>query len=429
MNRSFADGLAHLERARELHTAQGELRSAAHAQARSGRILRLLGRLAEAAAVLDEALTVLRPEPDVATVWTLTEASTVDVFSAGTKGMALADEALALGQAMGVRGTLLAEMFVAHGIAAFFVGRLPQATAVLEYAAQVAERAGDSETQARALLNLSAVLVSMDAPAAIEVAQAACDLCRRTGARVSLGFAISNLATAQLGTGEWAEAVQVLDDAVDVDGLDDEYVLALRAVAAALRGDPDTAAQFAELPVLRRSDDVQDAGMVAWVDAFIAAAAGQPMQVLARAREVFARKSELDATHEAFFWTWPLGVRTAFELGDLEAVREFLAIVDSDPVGRRPPIVQAEAALAHARLAAADGEDIDAFTAAIDQLRSVGSPYHLAQGLLDLADERARRGLDREALVDEAVVIAQQLGAAPLLARATGVDADRQPTA
>ena len=342
VNRSFGEALALLERARTLHEARGDARSAARAQARSGRILRLLGRLADAAAVLDEALAVLRPEPDVATVWALTEASTVDVFSAGTKGMALAEEALALGQAMGVRGTLLAEMFVAHGIAAFFVGRLPQATAALEYAAQVAERAGDSETRARVLLNLSATLVSMDAPASAEFARAACELCRRTGARVSLGYAVSNLATAYLGTGEWAEAGQVLDEAMDVDGLDDEYVLAVRAVVSALRDDPATAARFAELPGLRRSDDVQDASMVAWVDAFIAAAAGQPMQVLARAREMFARKVEVNATHEAFFWTWPLAVRTAFELGDLDTVREFLAIVESDPLGRRPPIVQAE---------------------------------------------------------------------------------------
>jgi hypothetical protein len=108
-------------------------------------------------------------------------------------------------------------------------------------------------------------------------------------------------------------------------------------------------------------------------------------------------------------------------------MREFLTIVETDPIGRRPPIVQAEAALAQARLAALDGDADDAFLAAIEQLRSVGSPYHLAQGLLDLADDRARHGLDREALVDEALVIAQQLGAAGLLARATGVDAHPLP--
>ncbi len=268
------------------------------------------------------------------------------------------------------------------------------------------------------MLNLSAVLVSLDAAHAADVALAACDLCRRTGARVSLGFAVSNLATAYLGSGRWADAAAALDEARESDGLDDEYVLALRAMVDALRGDEPAGRRYAALPNLRRSDDLQDAGMVAWVDAFLAAAAGLPAEALARARDVLNQKHELDATHEAFFWTWPLAVRMAFELGEIDTVRELVTVVEADPVGRRPPLLRAELALAHARLAAVDGPAEDEFAAAVDALRSVASPYHLAQALLDWAEHRLRAGRDAADHVAEAVTIAEQLGAAPVLARA-----------
>jgi class 3 adenylate cyclase/tetratricopeptide (TPR) repeat protein len=424
VSRTFDDGLRYVTRARECYGATGDDRAAARCLARSGRILRLLGRLSEARTVLADALQTLRPDPDVDTVWALTEASTVDVFTGGSRGRALADEALELGQAIGVPDVLLAEMFVAQGIADFFVGRLAQATAALEYATEVAERGGHSEIQGRALLNLSAVLVSIDATHAAEVAVSACELCRRTGARVSLGFAVSNLATAYLGTGQWDEAAAALDEAMEVDGLDDEYVLALRGMVEALRGDETAARRYSELPNLRRSDDLQDAGMVAWVDAFLAAAAGLPAEALAQARNVISRKNDIDATHEAFFWTWPLAVRAAFELHDLDTVRELVALVEADPLGRRPALIRAEVALAHARLAAAEGPADEEFAAAVGALRAVNSPYHLAHGLLDWAEHRSGSGAgaaEAADLVTEAVAIAEQLGAAPLLARAGGL--------
>ncbi len=61
--RTFDDGLRHFTQARESYAARGDERSAARCLSRSGRILRLLGRLAEARTVLADALTILRPEP------------------------------------------------------------------------------------------------------------------------------------------------------------------------------------------------------------------------------------------------------------------------------------------------------------------------------------------------------------------------------
>ncbi len=423
ISRSFDDGLSYFERAEAALLGQDRPRAAAAARARTGRILRLLGRVAEAHDVLVGALETLRPDPDVDTVWTLTEAAIGEVFLGGSQGIALADEALVLGQDLGVPDALLAEVFTAKGIAAVFLGRLAEATAALQYAAHVAERAGESEIRGRALLNLSAVLVSIDPQTSASVALEACDLCRRTGARVTLGFAVSNLATAYLGTGEWDEAVRVLDEAVDSDGLDDEYVFALRALLAALRGDTEQATSYSALPHLRTSDDLQDACMVAWVDAYLAAASGDTVATLRHCRVVFARKDRLDQVHEAFFWTWPLGVRTAFTIGDLDTVRELLALIEEDLIGRRPPIVRAEAGLAEARLAAADttadAEATDVlFAGAVEQLRGVASPYHLAHALFDWAEYRAQRGLPSAALVEEATGIGRDLGAVLLRARA-----------
>ncbi len=121
-------------------------------------------------------------------------------------------------------------------------------------------------------------------------------------------------------------------------------------------------------------------------------------------------------------WAWPLAVRAAQDLGDITAIGELLALLDSYQPGHLAPMLRAERDLARARLADLHGApDVAAsFAGAIASLREHSTPYHLAHGLLDHAQYLSRQA-DTEAAaaaVGEARDIARQLRCQPLLDRA-----------
>jgi tetratricopeptide (TPR) repeat protein len=426
-----ARGIANAERARELYLEQDHPRDAARADTWIGRALRFVGRHAEARETLAAALAVLRPEPDHNTVIALGELAALENFADLQSGQALAEEALVLGQALDVPTPVLANMFVIRAIGYAFSNQNDQAISAVEYAAKLAERAGDSDTWARALLNLSNMLHTVDPGAAAAAARAAADHARRTGGRGNLSIAVNNLVYATLVMGEWDDASAALARAMEGDGLDDDAYLRLAvAMLAALRGDVETAAAAnSAVTTLRRSDDPQDLACAISIDAWLAAASGEYGEALRHAREVLGYADAIGMVHEHICWAWPLAARSAFLLGDTDQVAELIALLDGHPVGHVPPLLRAERALARARLSARPGApDADVqFEDAIAQLRAVGSPYHLAHALLDLVEHRRAvdGATDVAPLVDEAVGIAERLRAQPLLDRVEASHAAR----
>jgi hypothetical protein len=95
-------------------------------------------------------------------------------------------------------------------------------------------------------------------------------------------------------------------------------------------------------------------------------------------------------------------------------------MLDAVQPGEIVPLLVAARPLARACLADLEGDEAarELFAAAVSGLREQGSPYHLAQGLLDQAGHLLRTGQDARAAVEEAAAIATRLGAAPVLARA-----------
>jgi hypothetical protein len=245
-----------------------------------------------------------------------------------------------------------------------------------------------------------------------------------------LPAAVANQSVALLLTGQWDEAASVLRQAVDVDGLSGDtltsgFVGMYTTTLAALRGDLTAAeAAAAGLTPLRESDDPQDRASADVADAFVAALRNAPGDTLRHARDAIA-KTPLGISHETMLWCWSLAARTAHDVGDTATVLELIDILDRHPIGHVPPLLRAERSLARARLRAADA-DPDAgaaFSAAIAALRTVGSPYHLAQGLLDQA--AASEPSVAVVLVEEAREIASALGARPLLERANAAQTSR----
>ncbi len=194
----------------------------------------------------------------------------------------------------------------------------------------------------------------------------------------------------------------------------------------ALRGGTPTAqAILAGLADLRASEDPQDQGLIAAVEAFTAAARRQPAAALCHARAILGHADALEISHELVRWAWPLAARAAHDLADTATARELLALLDGYQPGQLAPMQRAERALARARLTAADADPGAgaAFTAAIAGLRQHSTPYHLAHGLLDHAAHLAAHG-DTEAAqsaIGEARGIAQRLRCQPVLGRAEAI--------
>jgi hypothetical protein len=411
-------------RAREYHLQAGHARAAARAQARAGQALRFWGRLAEAREQLTAAIDVLRADPDTDTVRALRSLAQVEAQAGSPDADRLSAEALTLGQALGVDDGWLSRLFETRGIYLHHADRRPEAAAYYRESARLASHVGDSMPLGYALLNLADTLAVTDPGAAAETARTAAGHLRRVGLRDGLAYAVGNLAEALLLLGDWDIAEAELTQATDSDALaNHEYLTCCRGWLAALRGDAAAAqTMLAGLGDLRASEDLQDMACISRVEAFTAAARRQPQAALGHARAILAYADALGISHECLRWAWPLAARAAHELGDAATTRELLTLLDSYQPGHLAPMLRAERDLARARLAAGDGDQDAgaAFVSAIGSLRELSTPYHLAYGLLDYAQNLVSRG-DAEAAaaaVEEARGIAERLRCQPLLDRA-----------
>jgi len=418
-------------RAGECYLRAGRARAAARARAIAGNALRRWGRIAEAREQLTAALEVLRADPDTDTVRALAHLSAVEAFASSADADRLSAEALTLGQALGLTGRELSELFNIRGMYLLHTNRRPEAASYYRESARLAEQAGDSMRLGRALLNLADTLLPTDPGTAAETARTAAGPLRRVGDRGALAVALINLAEALLMLGDWDTAEAELTRAADSDTLaDNEILVSSRCVLAALRGDAAAAeTMLATLTDMRASEDPRDKATISGIEGFIAAARRQPHAALRQARATLAHADVLGISQECLRWAWPLAARAAHDLRDTATTSELLVLLDSSPPGYLAPMLQAERDLTRARLAAHDGvtdghgeaASTGAFTAALDRLREQSTPYHLAHGLLDYAAHLTR--LDETeaaaAAIEEARDIARRLRCQPLLDRAT----------
>ena len=419
----WAAAIGYAHRASDYHQERGQARAAARAQATAGHALRLWGRHAEAREELTAAVAALRADPDADTVRALEELATVEVFAGSLDAAELTNEALTLGQALGVDTGQLCGLLITRGIYLQGASRRTEAIAYLHEAARLAEQAGDSFLLGRALLNLANTASLTDPGASVEAARTAAGHLRRAGVRDFLAVAIMNMADGMLILGDWDAAEQELTQARNSGGLaDDEFLACELGWLAALRGDTAAAeTMLAALRDLRTSEDPQDRSLISLVEAFIAAARQQPRDALGCAREALTHSRVPAMSTNYLCWAWSLAARSAHELADTATTSELLFLLDDFLPGQLPAMLRAERDLARARLAARDGDHAAAsFTSAISGLREHSTPYHLAHGLLDHAAYLLRLG-DAEAAgaaVSEARDIAGRLRCQPLLDRA-----------
>ncbi len=416
--------LASAQNASDLYEQLGELRASARSRIVAGRVLYFARRHTEAREILESVVAQLRAEPDTDTVTAMTDLATISSLASEPESDRLSADALILGQQLGVDRGLMATLFNVRGLSMTMRDRFDEAIAHIKYALELLARESDSAQRARALSNLSNLLLTTDPHAAADHARQAADLFRRIGYPALLAVAVSNLVQALLWCGDWDEAEAVIASAADDMGRVRE-VEQLRVQLAALRGSRDVSSATIDWPALD-SEDAQDRAYAAMLRTLVASADGDAAETvrLGQAALEFAR---IGIRFETVLWSWAAAARAAHELGNRQALDELVAFLDARPKGHLAPLLVAERDLVRARLADDDGV---ALSDAVGALRKAASPFHLAHGLLDQAEflERADRAEEAQPLVDEARAIGERLRARPLIDRAERLaSSERQP--
>jgi tetratricopeptide (TPR) repeat protein len=396
---------------------------------RVGASLRAGGRHTEAREHINDALVVLRENPDAATVDALLQLSNLAVGNPDADRFSA--EACALADQVDTPIALVAAVFNDRALNILSLGRRREGVMYLREAARLADLAGDSYAYGLALSNIANAVRHDDPVEAAETAREAVAVGRRGGSHRVLGLAIENLASALIVLGDWDGAASLLDEAIEQDGLGEhDYVVAITALFAALRGDSETARSMLERLGHWRSstEDPNERASVPLIEAQVAFAEQRYALAVQKAKEslefVWRGLVTIDDLGEL---AWPLAVHAAFAASDDVAADALIERLDTLNEAQLPRLLRAERRLAHAQRAArhTDPSADEQFEAAIADQRKWSTPYHLAHGLLDYAEHLiATGGSERAApLIEEATAIADRLKAQPLAARAAAVAA------
>jgi len=417
-----------LEEATEAHSAAGEDREAARTTGRVGYALTRLGRNDEAAARISAALDVLGADRLDAEVGELNAHLGFAYAFVGEydKAHAALERALQIGTDLQLI-PLLTRALNTKVVIYVYLGRVVECRALLGTAIELAEQHSLSEELARAQNNSGNLAMQWDLPEAAEHLETSLTLARRRGARFLEGIAAGNLVTLHIYQGRWDEAerliAELLTDAEEIPGRD--ILRQGASIIHALRGDTDQAqAHLDKLSGWAASEDVDLHATYSSLTVIVSLGAGRAEEALSTAIAALPLAIEgIGAASDPVRLGWPIGVRAALELERFDDLRRLIGLLTDAPPGRVPPYLRAELSRAQGLIAAAEGRHQDAeaqLTDAIDRLRELGYPYHLALAQTDLARWliAQERGGEATELLGEAIGTFERLGAQPALDRA-----------
>jgi class 3 adenylate cyclase/tetratricopeptide (TPR) repeat protein len=305
-------------------------------------------------------------------------------------------------------------------------GRAHEGLALMTYALQVALENDLPTAALRAYLNLSDFLCRRDRyDEALEQTRRGLALARKVGNRVWEWTLTTELAYALFLTGRWQEAASL---AAEIP----EHQSASNITGGLLGSLPEIHVAQGNLGEARKlldrfasfyaSADVQEHAIHAAARAAVLHAEARHADAVAAGQAAFQARGELGADNQAVKAGFVWAVEAALALGNLGKVEELLRAVETLPPGRRPPLLQAQAARVGACLVAAQGERDGVetgFKAAAGMLRELGVSFWLAVTLLEHGEWLARdAGADSaEPLLVEAGEIFERLAARPWLER------------
>ena len=411
---------AHFERAIADFESLGLTHPAARASAALAEITWQEGSIEDAIARLESAFAVLsqddEEDEDLATV-----AAQLGrlLYFAGRTQDALERTELALSVAEALALTeVFAQALQTKGNILGALGRWEEGLTLTEKALQVALEHDLSSVALRAYSNMLAFMGDLDRLEGASALNAeALALARRAGDRRQELRIIASELSVLVAFGSWSEAVALCDELRALPDLPSFVRIELLNLVPVLahQGKVEAAREVVELMAEGESSgDVQTRVIYRAMLAVVLRAEGRLDGALAAAREAFAGRSELglagpikQSLVEIF--------EAAFALGELEACREVVAMLDALRPGELTPYLRAERARLRARLDSSDA----AFKSSVAAFRELGWPFWLGVALVEHAEWLAAEGraAQAEPLFAEAREIFERLEARPWLER------------
>ena len=386
-----------LRQAVELY-AQGGRPSGGGAAVLLGFLLRNLGRLDEARAVL-EPFRQPEIEPDqIVRAEGLAELAAMSIFVGGIDeaGPILEEALLTLEQQQA--WPQLANALITRAIYLIFQHRTQECVGVLRHALALGERYELSPIVLRARYNLAAVSLEEDRfGEAVEEVERALALSRERGDRSNERRLLGQMMFPLYVLGRWGDASATGSVLLSGDDADAMFAASVLASLAAARGDDAMLERCRSLAAELHDSSYQDAQVSAeLVLARDALERGAPAEALAMLKSALPLTGVAAETVEE---AYALSVEAALSLDDQAALEELIETVSRRPPASAPPLMRAGRARLRAELAHRRGEPEAARQheeEAIELLRDVGARPLLARVLL----ERGRRRPEAEAMAE-----------------------------
>jgi ATP/maltotriose-dependent transcriptional regulator MalT len=401
------------------------------------------GRPLEAAASLDQALALLEADQDTrvhAVVLAAMANLHFRIHGGDVQGAAeLAERAVTAARAAGA-AEAEADAMITRGNALSYLGHAEAGLDQLRSGVRLARSLDIPAIALRASINLSDALELLGRhEEAARAAAEGLDLAARVGLSRTLGcYLTGNQAEPLLRLGQWAEADRLTAEALNTgpEGVFAATLFQLRAELAAMRGRLDEAAS--ELRATRHamgsSTDAQFTQPLRYTEALIALGGGD----LAAARSAAAAGLTGVTLAWGARYSWPLlWLAMRVEADETVRSRDRREQVPAESGCRRAEITQIAADLAapvpssrgYQALVAAENTragrtgEPEAWSAAVTVWRDAGEPYPLAYALLRLAEAYCMTGRRQDAAtpVQQARLIAERIGAAPILDEAAAL--------
>jgi class 3 adenylate cyclase/tetratricopeptide (TPR) repeat protein len=423
----------HFEKAMVLFESEGRSHPAARLSARLGEVDWRGGRLNQAIDRMEQAFQVLsadEPDEDLAV---LAHQLGRFYFFRGDQALAAEKVDLALGLAERLwLPEILSQALNTEGILQMWRSRPEAAIALLKHSLDIALEHDISSAALRAYQNLSDLLSRRDRhDEALELFRQGLNLGRRVGNRFHEWLVLTNMTYSLLQTGRWEEALTAVSEIPESQMVDLDLGAMLSGVLPILVNQGKLAEAQKLLTLfagLESVTDVQDRAGFAGAKAAVLRAEGDAEGALVAGEQALSLREQLGIASEDLKAGFVEALEAALSLGDLDKVRELLAIVERLAPGELPPYLRAQATRFGARLGISSGvqEGVEAgFKSAAGMFRELGMPFWLAVTLLDHGEWLTGQGRPDEAreLLDEARSTFERLEAQPWLDRLEGLPA------
>ena len=413
------DAIGQFAEAEELLRELGELHGAARLRARQAEALFLEGRTDESVALMEPAYSVLRDQEQDADLAALASqyARMLGFVDRLDDSIEPLERAIEIAEQLREWATL-SHALNTKGLVSLSKGRPQEGRTLLLGALRVAEEADDHQTALRAHFNLSYLAQWSDRLQGGDD-QRGLELSRRIGDRNWERAFLMHQANDLFRSGDWDEALKAAEESAReaADQFSLSAVLHPVATILAWRGDAEAARLATERSGFRQdSPDRQARAGWAWSVGMQRMAAGRWAEAAEAAASWQETGEALGMQHPAVKASFVVWGEASLRAGDVASARAFVARVRALPAGQLTPYVEANG---H-RLAALLGESDDPAAElgmAVATLRRIGFRFDLMLALADAAEALpADAGWAAEART-EALEIARELGAVPVIER------------